>query len=293
MEVFQTIGAFKFRGAVNAIFSLSDEAARHGVVTHSSGNHGAAVARAAQLRGIAAHVVVPANTPAIKRAAIRSYGVEPVVCEATIDAREAACAAIQAQTGATFVPPYNHPLVIAGQGTMALEFLQQVPQLEAIIVPISGGGMLSGVAVAAKALKPSIKVLAAEPVGRNNAADVAACKAADALVQRPKPVTICDGLEARLGSLTWPVVRRLVDDVLTVREEEVVAAMQLVMERMKVRQASGMAGDAWMSRHELCAAYDQLRCCCRLWWSHLGPQGWRQHWAASSGADIQTCGTSA
>ncbi|EFN54876.1 hypothetical protein CHLNCDRAFT_56201 [Chlorella variabilis] len=234
-EIFQRIGAFKFRGAVNAIFSLTDEEAARGVVTHSSGNHGAAVALAAQLRGITAHVVVPANTPEIKRAAIRSYGVEPIVCEASIDAREAACAAIQRDTGATFVPPYNHPAVISGQGTIALEFLEQVPQLDAIIVPVSGGGMISGIAVAAKAIKPCIKILAAEPVGRNAAADVSASKAAGELVQLPKPVTICDGLEARLGSLTWPIVSRLVDDVLTVTEEEVVAAMQLVMERMKVR----------------------------------------------------------
>lgn len=279
------------QGAVNAIFSLTDEEAARGVVTHSSGNHGAAVALAAQLRGITAHVVVPANTPEIKRAAIRSYGVEPIVCEASIDAREAACAAIQRDTGATFVPPYNHPAVISGQGTIALEFLEQVPQLDAIIVPVSGGGMISGIAVAAKAIKPCIKILAAEPVGRNAAADVSASKAAGELVQvggqgpvvlqvlvkqrcmcpfccmtwascsvmpvpalllqLPKPVTICDGLEARLGSLTWPIVSRLVDDVLTVTEEEVVAAMQLVMERMKVRGRwrCGVQGSVWLAEH--------------------------------------------
>ena len=213
-EIFQRTGAFKFRGASNAVFGLPDDAALRGVVTHSSGNHGAAVALAAKLRGIPAFVVVPSNTPAVKRAAIRSYGVrgsdcrvhvlagtvaarclpqlepchcragvEPTVCEASIDAREAACAAIQAETGATFIAPYNDCHVMAGQGTIALEFLQQVPQLDAIVVPISGGGMISGIAVTAKALKPSIKIIAAEPTGRNDAADVAASKAAGRLVQ--------------------------------------------------------------------------------------------------------------
>ncbi|PSC71128.1 serine racemase [Micractinium conductrix] len=258
-EIFQRGGAFKFRGACNSIFALSEEEAAKGVVTHSSGNHGAAVALAAQLRGIPASVVVPANTPQIKRAAIRSYGVEPIVCEATIDAREAACAQVQAASGAAFVPPYNHRDVIAGQGTIALEFLQQVPGLEAIIVPVSGGGMISGIAVAAKALKPGIKIIAAEPTGRNGAADVAACKAAGELVQLPKPTTICDGLEARLGSLTWRCVQELVDDVITISEEEVVAAMQLVMERMKVVvEPSGAAGVAAALSPQLLRRHPEL-----------------------------------
>ncbi|KAL4452087.1 hypothetical protein ABPG75_007749 [Micractinium tetrahymenae] len=259
-EVFQKCGAFKARGAVNAVFSLNPSEAAGGVVTHSSGNHGAALAFAARLRGIPAAVVVPSNTPEIKRAAIRGYGVEPVVCAPTIDAREAACRDIQAQTGATFVPPYNHPAVIAGQGTIALEFLEQAPGLEAIIVPVSGGGMISGIAVAAKALKPGIKMIAAEPTGRNDAADVAAAKAAGELVQLPKPATICDGLEARLGSLTWPIVRDRVDDVVTVSEEEVVAAMQLVMERMKVVvEPSGAAGVAAALSSQLRSRHPQLR----------------------------------
>ena len=273
-EVFQKGGAFKFRGAANGVMALSDEAAAAGVVTHSSGNHGGAVALAAKMRGVPAHVVVPSNTPEIKRAAIREYGARLLVCEATIDAREAACAEVQRQhPGSTFIPPYNHPLTIAGQGTIALELLEQVgaggeggcaaalashhctcvessaaalgpntppalppqvPNLDAIIVPVSGGGMISGIAVAAAALRPGIKVIAAEPTGRNAAADVAASKAAGRPVALPKPATICDGLEARLGDLTWPIVRDLVADVVTVSEEEVVAAMKLVMERMKV-----------------------------------------------------------
>ncbi|KAL4437503.1 hypothetical protein ABPG77_003484 [Micractinium sp. CCAP 211/92] len=259
-EVFQKCGAFKARGALNAVFSLPEEEAARGVVTHSSGNHGAALAFAARLRGIPATVVVPANTPEIKRAAIRGYGVQPVVCAPTIDAREAACREIQERTGAAFVPPYNHPAVIAGQGTIALEFLEQAPELEAIIVPVSGGGMISGIAVAAKALKLGIKIIAAEPTGRNNAADVAACKAAGELVQLPKPATICDGLEARLGSLTWPIVRDRVDDVITITEEEVVAAMQLVMERMKVVvEPSGAAGVAAALSSQLRSRHPGLR----------------------------------
>ncbi|PRW57516.1 serine racemase [Chlorella sorokiniana] len=244
-EIFQRGGSFKIRGACNSVFALPDDVAAHGVVAHSSGNHAAAVALAAKLRGIPAQVVVPKDTPAIKQAAIRTYGVEPILCEPTMEAREATCAAVQQQTGATFVPPFNSVLTIAGQGTIGLEFLQQVPELEAIIVPVSGGGMISGIAVAAKGIKPSIRIIAAEPAGRNDAADVAASKAAGQLVQLPKPATICDGLQARLGSLTWPIVQRLVDDVVTVSEEEVVAAMQLIMERMKVVvEPSGAAGVA-------------------------------------------------
>lgn len=243
-EVFQRTGAFKVRGALNAVLSLSEAEAAHGVCTHSSGNHAAALSYAARLRGVPAHIVVPSNTPQIKRAAVESYGGRLVVCEPTIDAREAACRRVQEATGATYVPPYNDALVIAGQGTIALELLDQVPQLDAMIVPVSGGGMLSGVAIAAKALKPGITVLAAEPCGRSGvAADVAACKARGELVRLDKPETICDGLEARLGELTWPIVRDLVDGVVVITEEEVVDAMQLCFERMKVVvEPSGAAG---------------------------------------------------
>ncbi|KAL4857181.1 Serine racemase [Chlorella vulgaris] len=259
-ELFQATGAFKIRGACNAVFSLTEEKAARGVATHSSGNHAAALARAAQLRGIPAYVVVPSNTPEIKVDACRSYGVEPIMCEASMAAREAACALVVQDTDATFVPPYNHPLVIAGQGTIALEFLEQVPLLDALIVPVSGGGMISGIAVAARALKPGIKILAAEPVGRNNAADVAASLAAGRLVQLDKPETICDGLQAATGSLTWPIVQQLVDGVLTVCEEEVVAAMRLVMERMKaVVEPSGAAGVAAALGSDMRSRYPELR----------------------------------
>ncbi|KAI8469135.1 MAG: serine/threonine dehydratase [Monoraphidium minutum] len=243
-EVFQKGGAFKFRGAFNSVALLPEDQAARGVATHSSGNHAAALALAAKLRGIPAHIVVPNNAPQCKVDAVREYGGNLVFCEPTMDAREAACRRIIAETGATLVPPYDYGPVIAGQGTIGLEFLQQVPDLDAIVVPVSGGGMISGIALAAKSLNPSILVVAAEPRGSNGAADAAASKAAGALVQgMAKPVTIADGLQARLGELTWPVVRDLVDEVVVVGDDEIVAAMKLIMERMKVVvEPSGAAG---------------------------------------------------
>ena len=242
-EIFQKTGSFKFRGAFNSVSSLSESAALAGVVTHSSGNHAAAVALAAKLRSIPSNIIVPSTTPKIKQEAVKTYGGQLIICEPTIDARETTCNQVQKQTGATFIPPYNHPWVICGQGTIGLEFLEQKGPLDAIIVPISGGGMISGIAVAAKSIYPSIKIFAAEPCGTNNAADVAASKAAGELVVCAKPETICDGLQARLGSITWPIVRDLVDDVIVITETEVVNAMQLCYERMKVVvEPSGAAG---------------------------------------------------
>lgn len=213
---------------------LEDSPSTAAVCTHSSGNHGAAVAYAARLCGLPATVVVPRGTPAVKQDAIAHYGGRVVICDPTIDAREASSAQVQAETGAAFIPPYNHPAVISGQGTCCLELLAQVPDLDVIIVPVSGGGLITGTALAAKALRPGILVLAAEPTGTNDAADVAASLAAGELVALPKPITMCDGLEARLGSLTWPVVRDLVDGVVTVSEPEVLQAMKICFERMKV-----------------------------------------------------------
>ncbi|PNW82207.1 hypothetical protein CHLRE_06g278101v5 [Chlamydomonas reinhardtii] len=242
-EIFQRTGAFKFRGACNSVQLLSDEEAKKGVVTHSSGNHAAALALAAKLRGIPAHIVVPHTTPQCKVDAVRAYGGTLYFCEPTVDAREAKCAEVAATTGATLVPPYNYGPVIAGQGTIALEFLEQVPDLDALVVPVSGGGMISGIALAAKALKPGIKIIAAEPGGTNGGADVALSKMAGWVVPCAKPNTIADGLQGRLGDLTWPVVRDLVDCVVVVDEQEIVGAMRLIMERMKlVVEPSGAVG---------------------------------------------------
>jgi threonine dehydratase len=230
-ENFQRVGAFKFRGACNAVFSLPDAVARRGVVTHSSGNHAQALALAASLRGIAAHIVMPTNAPAVKRAAVEGYGGIVYPCAPTVAARESEANRVVAETGGTLIPPYDHPDVIAGQGTVALEFLEEEPDLAAIVVPIGGGGLISGIAIAAKSIKPSIRIVAAEPA---NADDAARSKALGSIQPIAPTTTIADGLRTSLGSLTFPVVRDLVDEVATVSEEEIVAAMRLVFERAKL-----------------------------------------------------------
>lgn len=229
-EHLQKVGAFKFRGACNAVLQLPDAVASRGVVTHSSGNHAQALALAARMRGIPAHVVMPENAPAVKRRAVEEYGARVVTCAPTLEAREATAARVLAETGATFVPPYDHPHVIAGQGTVALELLAQVPDLDAVVAPVGGGGLLSGVCIAAKALSPGTRVVGAEPLGAD---DAARSKAKGELLPQTGPRTIADGLLTSLGALTWPVVRDLVDQVATVTEDEIVAAMRLSWERAK------------------------------------------------------------
>lgn len=247
-EIFQRGGAFKARGAVNAVFALSDEQAAKGVVTHSSGNHAAALALAAGLRGIPAYIVVPRNAPACKVWATRdAYGGRVTLCEPTLAAREAAAAQLQAETGAAFVPPYDHPLVSAGQGTLALEALEDDPDLDALVVPVSGGGMLSGCAVAARGLRgDSIAIVGAEPRGDNGVADAQVCLERGELATEglEKTQTIADGLQANLGPrVTWPVIRSCVDGVVTCGEGDLVEAMRLVAERMKlVVEPSGACG---------------------------------------------------
>ena len=230
-EIFQRVGAFKFRGACNAVRKLDDAAAARGVATHSSGNHAQALALAAKLRGIPAHVVMPVTAPAIKREAVLGYGASVIPCEPTLAAREETAARVVAETGATLIPPYDHPDVIAGQGTIALELLDEVPDLDAIVVPIGGGGMISGIALAARELAPRVKIIAAEPAGAD---DAARSKAAGTLIPQTGPKTIADGLLTSLGALTWPVVRDVVDRVVTVDEAAIVSAMRLVYERMKL-----------------------------------------------------------
>jgi threonine dehydratase len=230
-ETFQRVGAFKFRGACNAVTRLDDHVAARGVATHSSGNHAQALALAAKLRGIPAHVVMPTSAPAIKREAVLGYGANVIPCEPTLAAREATAARVVAETGATLIPPYDHPDVIAGQGTIALELLEDVPDLDAIVVPVGGGGMISGIALAARELAPRVRVIGAEPLGAD---DAARSKASGALIPQTGPKTIADGLLTSLGSLTWPVVRDVVDRIVTVDEDAIVAAMRLVYERMKL-----------------------------------------------------------
>jgi threonine dehydratase/serine racemase len=230
-EHLQKAGAFKFRGALNAVLRLPEEDARRGVVTHSSGNHAQALALAARLRGIAAHVVMPRTAAAVKRRAVAEYGGRVIECEPTLEARAATAAAVQAETGATLIHPYDHPDVIAGQGTVALELLEQVPDLEAIIAPVGGGGLMGGICVAAKALRPSIRVFAAEPAGAD---DAARSLAAGRLIPQMAPRTLADGLLTSLGERTWPIIRAHVERVVTVNEEQIIAAMRLAWERAKL-----------------------------------------------------------
>ncbi|MBI3407123.1 MAG: pyridoxal-phosphate dependent enzyme [Planctomycetes bacterium] len=230
-EQFQKVGAFKFRGACNAVRRLTDEQAAHGVVTHSSGNHAQALALAAKLRGIAAHVVMPRNATPAKRRAVEEYGAKVHECEPTLAAREEGVAKVQAETRATLIPPYDHPDVIAGQGTVALEFLDQVDHLDAIVAPVGGGGLISGICVVCRESRPIVHVFAAEPLGAD---DAARSKAGNALLPQGKTNTIADGLLTSLGQLTWPMVRDVVEQVVTVREDEIIQAMRLLWERAKL-----------------------------------------------------------
>lgn len=230
-ESFQRVGAFKFRGAMNAVAKLDDDTARRGVVTHSSGNHAQALALAARIRGIDAHIVMPTNAPEVKRQAVLGYGGRVIPCEPTLAAREETADRIVRETGGTLVPPYDHPDVIAGQGTIALELFADHPELDAVIVPVGGGGLISGIALAYRELAPRVRVIGAEPLGAD---DASRSKAAGAWVPQTAPHTIADGLRTSLGRLTWPVVRDVVHRIETPAEDEIVRAMRLVFERMKL-----------------------------------------------------------
>ncbi len=230
-ENLQKVGAFKFRGATNAVRRLPADDAARGVLTHSSGNHAQALALAARDRGIPAYVVMPRNATAAKLQATEGYGARVTLCEPTLRARETTAARVQAETGATFVHPYDDPHVIAGQGTLGLELMEQVPGLDAVIGPVGGGGMLSGVTLAVRGLDPAVRVFAAEPAGAD---DAARSKAAGVLVPQTGPDTLADGLLTSLGELTWPVIRDEVEAVLTVPDGEIVAAMRRVWERAKL-----------------------------------------------------------
>jgi threonine dehydratase len=230
-ENLQKVGAFKFRGAANAVFSLPDDVARRGVATHSSGNHAQALALAARLRGVPAHVVMPTGAPAVKQAAVAGYGATIYACAPTLVAREERLAEVVAATGAHFVHPYDDPRVIAGQGTAALELLEDVPDLEVVMTPVGGGGLLAGTAVAAKALRSEISVVAAEPTGAD---DAARSLAAGRIIPSRDPSTICDGLLTSLGEHNFPIIRRHVAAILTVSDDATVRAMRWIWERMKL-----------------------------------------------------------
>ncbi|HSR65433.1 MAG TPA: pyridoxal-phosphate dependent enzyme [Xanthomonadaceae bacterium] len=229
-EHLQRAGAFKFRGACNAVWALPDDIARHGVVTHSSGNHGAALALAARTRGIACHVVVPQGAVAAKLAAIEAYGATLHACAPTIAAREAAAARVQGDTGATLVHPYTDPQVIAGQGTAALELLNACDGLDALVVPVGGGGLASGCALALAALAPQCRLFLAEPAG---AAETAASLARGARVTDFVPDTVCDGLRGTLGAPNFDLLQAHGAQALVVEDAATIAAMRLLWTRAK------------------------------------------------------------
>jgi threonine dehydratase len=230
-ENFQKIGAFKARGATNAVFALDDATARRGVATHSSGNHGAAVARAAKLRGIPAHIVMPSNSAKVKIRAVESYGAHVVFCEPTEAAREATCAEVIEKTGATLIHSFENEHVMAGQGTLAIELLEQVSDLDLVMCPVGGGGLLSGTAVAAKSIRPKIKVIAVEPA---NADDAAQSFHAGRRLVTEKKFTIADGLRTNIGEPNFAIVQRYVDGIVRVSEEAIVASMRTIWETMKI-----------------------------------------------------------
>jgi threonine dehydratase len=230
-ENFQKVGAFKARGATNAVFALDDETARRGVATHSSGNHGAAVARAAKLRGIPAHIVMPSNSAKVKIRAVESYGAQVVFCEPTEESREIKCAEVINQTGATLIHSFENEHVVAGQGTAAIELLEDITDLDVIMCPVGGGGLLSGTAIAAKSMRPQIKVVAVEPA---NADDAAQSFRAGRRLVTEKKFTIADGLRTNIGEPNFAIVRSYVDDIVTVSEEAIISAMRTIWETMKI-----------------------------------------------------------
>jgi threonine dehydratase len=230
-ENFQKAGAFKIRGACNAVFSLSDDEAKRGVATHSSGNHAAALALAARWRGIPAHVVMPENAPHVKKLAAAGYGAEIVFCKPTLEARERALAEVVARTGAAFVHPYNDLRVITGQATAAIELCEEVQNLDLVIAPVGGGGLLSGTAVAVSLVSPKTTVMAAEP---ERADDAYQSLRSGRIVPSVHPNTIADGLLTSLGDLTFPIIQRHVKDIVLVSEEAIVEAMRCLWERMKI-----------------------------------------------------------
>ena len=230
-ENLQKAGAFKARGASNAVFGLSDAQAARGVATHSSGNHGTCLSYAAGRRGIPCTVVMPRTAPQAKKDAVRGYGGRVVECEPSTSSREAVFAEVVAESGAEFVHPYNDPRVIAGQGTCSLELIEQVADLDAVIAPIGGGGMVSGTCLALSNAAPGVRIYAAEP---EQADDAARSFRAGHIIADDAPVTVADGLKVPLKELTWHFVRRHVTDILTVSEQEIIDAMLLIWKRMKI-----------------------------------------------------------
>jgi threonine dehydratase len=250
-ENLQKVGAFKFRGACNAVFSLSDAEAACGVSTHSSGNHAQALALAARLRGIPAYIVMPNNAPAVKKAAVAGYGGKITFCEPTLEAREATLAQIVEETGSAVVHPYNDERVIAGQGTAALELLEQVPDLDVLIAPVGGGGLLSGTSIAATETRSGLRVIGGEP---EMADDAYRSLRAGEILPSVKPKTIADGLLTSLGDKTFSIIQERVEQIVTVSEQGIIDSMKFIWERAKIiiEPSSAVAvGVLWERKIEL------------------------------------------
>jgi threonine dehydratase len=230
-ENFQEMGAFKLRGASNAVLSLPETARQYGVATHSSGNHGTALALAAQRRGLPVCVVMPDNASAFKQRAVAEYGARIILCEPTQTGREAALARYVAATGAAVVHPYNDPVVMAGQGTAALELHEEIPDLDIVLTPLGGGGLLSGTAVATRTLRPQARVVGVEPLGAD---DAWRSLRAGHIEPVPQPDTVADGLRATVGELTFAVIREQVDGVERVDDTSIISAMRYIWEHMKI-----------------------------------------------------------
>lgn len=230
-ENFQKIGAFKIRGATNAVFSLSEEEIKRGVATHSSGNHAQAIALAARNRGIAAHVVMPENSKKVKIEAVKNYGANIIFCKATLADREKALNKVITDTGAIFIHPYNNMKVIEGQATAALEFLEEIEKLDIIMTPVGGGGLLSGTALTAAYVSPSTMVTGTEPA----LADDAFRSFRDGIIYPPcPPLSVADGLLTSLGENTFYIIKKHVHNIVTVSEESIISSMKLLWERMKI-----------------------------------------------------------
>lgn len=230
-ENFQKMGAFKMRGAMNALLLLPEEARQRGVATHSSGNFAQALALSARLLGIPAWIVMPSNAPAVKKAAVKDYGGVIVECEPTLQAREDTLARVVAETGATFVHPFNDVHVILGQGTAALELFDESSPLDVVVAPVGGGGLCAGTTLAAHFLSPTTRVIGAEPTGADDAWQ---SLQAGRIIPQTNPQTIADGLRTSLGDKTFPVLFNLVEDILRVPDEATIQAMRYLFERMKI-----------------------------------------------------------
>ena len=249
-ESFQRGGAFKFRGAYNRLCQLSDEEKKRGVVAFSSGNHAQGVALAAQLLGIPATIVMPDDAPVVKLAATRGYGAKVIIYDRLTGNREQIATQLSHDRGLTLVPPFNDPGIIAGQGTAALELLEQVPDLDAIVTPVGGGGLISGCSIVAKGLSPQIKIYGVEAIGADDARQ---SLQQNRIISIPPPTTIADGIRVQsVGTLTFPIMRALLRDIVLVSDDEIIQALRFVISRMKlVVEPTGAVPIAAVMQHRI------------------------------------------